>query len=147
MREHAFKFTAAATFALSMLASGCALVGRDYQVPPPKLDAGFIAAGTTKISSEPVTAEIATFWRGFNDAELTALIERALQANGDVRIAQARLQESRALRTEVDAATLPSIGVEANARRRIAGDRPLIRRASAGSASSTSMTGMSETIG
>ena len=119
MREHAFKFTTAATFALSMLASGCALVGRDYQVPPPKLDAGFIAAGTTKISSEPVTAEIATFWRGFNDAELTALIERALQANGDVRIAQARLQESRALRTEVDAATLPSIGVEANARRAI----------------------------
>lgn len=119
MREHAFKFTAAATFALSMLASGCALVGRDYQVPPPKLDAGFIAAGTTKISGEPVTAEIATFWRGFNDAELTALIERALQANGDVRIAQARLQESRALRTEVDAATLPSIGVEANARRAI----------------------------
>lgn len=117
MREPAFKITSAAALALTLLASGCALVGHDYQAPPPKLDASFIGAGATKVNTEPVAADIATFWRGFNDAELSALVERALQANGDVRIAQARLQESRALRTEVDAATLPSIGVEANARR------------------------------
>ena len=120
MHEPAFKRrSTAAVLALTLLASGCALVGRDYQAPPPKLDAGFIGAGAAKVNAEPVAADIATFWRAFNDAELSALVERALQANGDVRIAQARLQESRALRTEVDAATLPSIGVEANAQRSI----------------------------
>lgn len=120
MHEPAFtRRSTAAVLALTLLASGCALVGRDYQAPPPKLDAGFIGAGAAKVNAEPVAADIATFWRAFDDAELSALVERALQANGDVRIAQARLQESRALRTEVDAATLPSIGVEANAQRSI----------------------------
>lgn len=119
MCEPTVKLTAALAIALTMLVSGCALVGRDYRAPPPQLDASFIAAGVSKLNTEAVTADIATFWRGFNDAELSALVERALQANGDVRIAQARLQESRANRTEVDAATLPSIGVEAGASRSI----------------------------
>ena len=119
MREPAFRITTAAALSLTLLASGCALVGRDYQAPPPKLDANFIAAGVSKLNTEPVAADIAAFWRGFNDAELSALVERALQANGDIRIAQARLQESRALREEVDKSTLPSIGVEANANRSI----------------------------
>lgn len=110
---------AAAALALTLLASGCALVGKDYTAPPAKLDPTFIGAGAAKVNAEPVAADIATFWRGFNDAELSALVERALQANGDVRIAQARLQESRANRTEVDAATLPSIGVEGNAQRSV----------------------------
>ncbi len=104
---------------LVLLTPGCALVGRDYQAPPPHLDASFMASGASKVNSAPVAAEIATFWRGFNDTELSALVERALQANGDVRIAQARLQASRANRSEIDAATLPSVGVEANARRAI----------------------------
>ena len=119
MRDRAFTFSGVATLSLALLAPGCALVGRDYSAPPATLDAGFIGAGAAKLNSEPVAAEIATFWRGFNDAELSALVERALQANGDVRIAQARLQASRANRSEVDAATLPSIGVEGNANRTV----------------------------
>ncbi len=123
MREHAStpmaSTSSAAAFALMLLASGCAVVGHDYQPPPPKLDTSFIASGASKVNSAPVAAEIATFWRGFNDTELSALVERALQANGDVRIAQARLQASRANRSEVDAATLPSIGVEGNANRTV----------------------------
>ncbi|MFM9914953.1 MAG: efflux transporter outer membrane subunit [Rhizobacter sp.] len=119
MREPAFKIAAAAALSLTLLASGCALVGHDYQAPAAKLDASFIGAGATNINRETVAADIATFWRGFNDAELSALVERSLQANGDIRIAQARLQESRALRTEVDASTLPSVGIEGNAKRSI----------------------------
>ncbi|MDL2339591.1 MAG: TolC family protein, partial [Pseudomonadota bacterium] len=119
MHKPTLNLSGAAALALTLLASGCALVGPDYVAPPPKLDASFIGAGAAKVNPEPVAADIATFWRGFNDAELSALVERALQANGDVRIAQARLQESRALRTEVDTSTLPSIGVEANAKRSI----------------------------
>ncbi len=123
MRDPAFRLMscakASAALTLAMLVSGCAWVGHDYQAPPAKLGAGFIGAGVAKVNSEPVAADIATFWRGFNDAELSALVERALQANGDVRIAQARLQESRANRNEIDTQTLPSISLDANAKRSI----------------------------
>jgi multidrug efflux system outer membrane protein len=123
MRDSAFKLTpragACGALALAMLVSGCAWVGHDYQPPPAKLNAGFIGAGVAKVNSEPVAADIVSFWRGFNDAELTALVERALQANGDVRVAQARLQESRANRSEIDTQTLPSVSIEANAKRSI----------------------------
>ncbi len=105
--------------ALAILASGCAVVGPDYQPPTAAVDAAFINAGAAASNSNPVAADIATFWRGFNDAELTALVEHALHANGDVRVAQARLQESRAVQSEIDAATLPSVGVEANATRSV----------------------------
>ena len=110
---------ASAAVMLALFVSGCAWVGRDYQVPPAKLDTSFIGAGVTKVNSEPVASDIAAFWRGFNDAELSALVERALQANGDVRIAQARLQESRANRSEIDTQTLPSISLDANASRAV----------------------------
>ncbi len=118
---------AGACAALAMLASGCAWVGRDYQAPPAQLDAGFIGAGAAKVNSEPVADAIASFWRGFNDAELTALVERALQANGDVRVAQARLQESRANRSEIDTQTLPSVSIEANAKRSVSPPSSMVR--------------------
>jgi outer membrane protein, multidrug efflux system len=104
---------------LLSMASGCAIVGPDYQAPTPALDAAFIGAGVAKPNANPVAADIATFWRGFNDAELNALVDRALQANGDVRVAQARLQESRAAQSEIDASTLPSVGVAANSSRSV----------------------------
>lgn len=123
MREPAFQLKpgakASAALVLAMLTSGCAWVGHDYQAPPAKLDASFIGAGVAKVNGEPVAVDIATFWRGFNDAQLTALVERALKANGDVRVAQARLQESRANRLEIDTQTLPSISLDANAKRSV----------------------------
>ena len=123
MRDPAFRLIscvkASAALTLAMLASGCAWVGHNYQVPAAKLDARFIGAGVARVNSGPVAPDIATFWRGFNDAELSALVERALQANGDVRIAQARLQESRANRSEIDTQTLPSVSIEANAKRSV----------------------------
>jgi multidrug efflux system outer membrane protein len=109
----------AAALALALLGAGCAAVGPDHHTPAAHLDAGFIGAGATVLNTQPVGAAIATFWRGFNDAELSALIERALQANGDVRIAQARLQEASAARSEVDASTLPQFDAQAGASRSI----------------------------
>jgi hypothetical protein len=62
-------------------------------------------------------ADIARFWRGFNDPVLTQLVERALGANGDVRIAQARLRESRALLQGARAELLPEVGASADVTR------------------------------
>jgi len=78
----------ACAIAASLLCAGCAAVGPNYQTPPSALDAGFIGAGATVLNTQPVGADIATFWRGFNDPALDALVERALQANGDVRIVE-----------------------------------------------------------
>ena len=109
--------------ALAVL-SGCAL-GPDYKRPALALEGGFINAGASGVNAEQTSADIATFWRGFNDGALSALIERAIAANGDVRLAQARLQEARANQGETDAAGGPGVGVDANATRAI---RPITQQ-------------------
>lgn len=102
--------------ATALLAAGCA-VGPDYQRQAPPLDAGFLNAGAASTNAAPVGEDIARFWRGFGDPALDALVDRALAANGDVRIAQARLQEARANQGEADAQLLPSVGVDAGVTR------------------------------
>ncbi|HSV70882.1 MAG TPA: efflux transporter outer membrane subunit [Methylibium sp.] len=104
--------------------SACA-VGPDYQRPAAKLDAGFVNAGATAANAQAVSADIVAFWRGFNDAALTALVERGLAANGDVRIAQARLQEARANLGEADAAARPGLGIDSGITRSV---RPITQQ-------------------
>ncbi len=103
----------------AMVLAGCA-VGPDYKRPAAQLDTGFINAGADATNAQAPAADIATFWRGFNDPQLNALIERALAANGDVRIAQSRLQEARANLGEADAGGLPVFGVDAAVTRGVA---------------------------
>ena len=96
---------------VALLLAGCA-VGPDYQKPAVALDANFIGAPNTT----PVQ-DISAFWRRFGDAKLDALIERALEANGDVKLASARLQEARAGEAEANAAFRPRIGAQSDATR------------------------------
>lgn len=110
----------ATALAAALFAAGCMTVGPDYQRPATSLDGSFLNVGASRNNDAAPSAEIATFWRGFNDAALNALIERALAANGDVRIAQARLQEARSLQRVADAGTLPTIGAQANGVRAVA---------------------------
>ncbi len=124
--------------ALAMLAlAGCAAVGPDYRAPATALDPGFVGAGVATLNSSPVRDDIAVFWRGFNDAALTGLIDRALAANGDVRIAQARLQEARAGQDEADAASRPGVGVDTSVQRAI---RPLTQQPGASRSERTGNT-------
>lgn len=102
--------------AVTALLAACA-VGPDYKTPATPVDTAFVNAGASATNTEAPGSDIASFWRGFNDAALTQLVEQALAANGDVRIAQARLQEARATLQGVQAAVLPEIGVAANAGR------------------------------
>ena len=97
-----------------VVVAGCA-VGPNYRQPTVPLDATFVNAATANgAASTATSADIATFWRGFGDADLSALVERALAANGDLRIARARLQESRATLQGARAELLPEIGVSAD---------------------------------
>jgi len=121
---------------LAAALAGCAL-GPEHQRPASTLDAGFIAAGSSSVDATATTPDIATFWRGFNDATLSALVEAALAANGDVRIAQARLQEARANQGEADAAARPGLGVDAGVTRAI---RPITQQPGASRSERTGTT-------
>lgn len=125
-----------AAVTLLAIVAGCA-VGPDYSRPAVPLDAGFINAGAASSNAEAPSADIASFWRGFGDAALTALVERAIAANGDVRIAQSRLQEARAQQTEADANALPGAGFTGNATRAV---RPITQQPGASRSERTGTT-------
>ncbi|HSC65510.1 MAG TPA: efflux transporter outer membrane subunit [Caldimonas sp.] len=99
--------------------AACA-VGPDYRAPSVTLDPTYLNAGASSVNAAAPGAEIATFWRGFSDPTLSQLVERALAANGDVRIAQARLRESRALLEGARAEQLPEVDATAGASRSLA---------------------------
>lgn len=114
----------AASAALALLLAGCASVGPDYQPPALALDKSFIAPGKPGSAEGPAELNVAQFWRGFNDAPLNTLMAQALAANGDIRIAQARLQEARANRTDTDAQALPGVELQANGQRTVLPSTP-----------------------
>jgi NodT family efflux transporter outer membrane factor (OMF) lipoprotein len=88
-------------FALVILA-GCT-VGPDYKRPA--------APGSVAGWTEPADAGAVdpVWWRQFGDAQLTALIERALASAPDVREAEARLREARANRDAAAGGALPTL--------------------------------------
>ena len=105
------RLLSSSTAVLAAFALAACAVGPDYRAPTVPLDAGYLNVGASSVNAAAPGAEIATFWRGFGDPMLSQLVERALAANGDVRIAAARLQEARATLRGADAERLPEIGV------------------------------------
>ncbi|MCK9637297.1 MAG: TolC family protein [Methylobacter tundripaludum] len=55
------------------------------------------------------TADLKTWWQGFNDPLLNELIDKALAANHDLKIATARVREANAMVTGAEAALYPSL--------------------------------------
>ncbi len=84
-----------------VLLAGCS-VGPNYRPPQVNVPAQWNEATNT-------TATVVDWWKTFNDPELNSLIERALKANLDLRVAGARLREARALRGGVVWELLPTI--------------------------------------
>ena len=78
-----------------LLLSGCA-VGPNYKQPQTPVPGSFANIPTNAVNSGE--ALLATWWKGFNDAKLDALIDGAIVHNHDLRIATANLKEARALR-------------------------------------------------
>jgi outer membrane protein TolC len=95
-------------------AAGCA-VGPNYHPAPasaaPAWDAPVINGLTDKASAA------SSWWASFNDAELNSLIERATQSNLDLRVAEARLRQARAVRAGSAADLAPEVNASASAAR------------------------------
>lgn len=82
--------------AVSAVLAACA-VGPDYKQPQLTAPDQFVGTDGPGFSAADVEQD---FWRSFGDEQLNALVEQALKANHDIRIATARLREARALRGE-----------------------------------------------
>lgn len=108
-----FSILAAATL---LALSGCA-VGPDYHTPTVVTESGFVSAGASAVDAHAPGPDLATFWRGFDDRVLNQLVEHAIGANYDVRIAEARLQESRAGFAGARAGELPEVDAAGSAGR------------------------------
>ena len=80
--------------ALAAAVSGC-ILGPDYARPERELPAAFENASAAGITQEALLAE---YWTVFGDTALDALVRDAIAANHDLRIARARLEETRASR-------------------------------------------------
>src|SRR5687768_8915121 len=105
----------------ALLLAACA-VGPDYRRPEVATPDTFVGVDATQFSAADVERE---FWKGFNDQQLNELIERALAANHDIRIATARLREARALRGEARLDLAPTVQGSAGYTRAQASERQL----------------------
>ena len=96
---------------LALLLAGCTTVGPDYRAPTVAVPSSYLEPA---ISGE---AQLGQWWRGFGDAQMTALVEQALRQNLDIAMASARIMEARAQEGVVGAGDAPQLGAEASVTR------------------------------
>ncbi len=101
------KPVAPAVLAVSLLLAACA-TDAPYAPPTASVPAGFSQGGG------PVTGETA-WWTAFDDPVLTALIDRALAQNLDVKLAAARVRQARLQAAVVRGRQGPQINAAASA--------------------------------
>lgn len=107
----------------ALVLAGC-VVGPRYQSPSNEVPTGFDTGPAAPPTTAPTTApgalrpvDVTRWWQSLDDAELDSLVERAVRANLDLRIALARLQEARAGEYVVSGGTLPLVDLAAAAGR------------------------------
>lgn len=91
--------------------AGCA-VGPNYQRPAVSAPVQWtepLAGGETNAPASP-----AAWWQSFHDAELNSLVNRAVQSNLDLHVAQARVREARAQAGMADAGLWPTVDGDAS---------------------------------
>ena len=97
------------------LLTACA-VGPNYQAP----HAATVAAAPFAGAASPAftqEAAVDKWWTLYNDPVLTRMVEDALHANTDIRVAAARLEHARALLRNARSARLPTTSIDASATR------------------------------
>ena len=107
------------TFAVLLVASlstGCA-VGPDYVRPDMPLPGRFQGQTAVDHRLAKSSADLATWWTGFDDPQLTQFVTLALEQNLDLAQASARVMQARAGLGASNAALLPSGNVAGQAAR------------------------------
>jgi multidrug efflux system outer membrane protein len=105
-------------------AGGCA-VGPDYHPAAESAPAAWDAPVANGLTDQASASS--SWWESFNDAELDSLIRRAAGSNLDLRVAEARLRQARAVRAGSAADLAPHVNASASAARaRQSRNQPLI---------------------
>jgi NodT family efflux transporter outer membrane factor (OMF) lipoprotein len=97
------------------LFASCA-VGPNYHAPKTQIASGFGELTTTNssvTSSTTTNSPAVDWWRAFKDPELDHLIDEALRENYNLRIAAARVRESRYQRSIIAADLFPNADADA----------------------------------
>jgi len=104
-----------ATLAVALGGAGCE-VGPQYKGPPaqPLARLHNAAAVESRPAATPAP-QIETWWMGFDDPELTSLVDRALAQNLDIAAAMARVEQARAAAREAGAQLLPALDASGSA--------------------------------
>lgn len=100
----------------ALVLAGCAAVGPDYARVEPDAPQEWhtsLRGGLTADLPKPET--LTHWWRSLNDPDLSSLEERAVRGNLDLKIAQARIREARALRGISKADFFPTLDASASA--------------------------------
>src|SRR5574337_381699 len=123
---HLTRLASAAVLGLGL--TGCA-VGPDYREPASTLPAPWTQAASSPDAAPPAApAPDPAWWRRFDDPLLDSLVERALTANTDLRIAGARLRAARASNAQAEAALWPTVNAYGSATRSSDGGRSAVSR-------------------
>jgi NodT family efflux transporter outer membrane factor (OMF) lipoprotein len=94
--------------------AACSTVGPDYRRPATPTPAQYAEApGNTGLAD----ADLAGWWRAFNDPELDTLVNRALAQNLDVQAAAVRIREARANEAVAGANGAPQLDAQASVTR------------------------------
>lgn len=91
--------------------AGCA-VGPNYRKPEVKAPQKWQASQEAVVA--PHTGDLTRWWTTFNDPVLDDLVERAVKSNLDLRLAEARIREARAVRGITDADRWPTLDASAS---------------------------------
>ena len=94
------------------LLSACKSVSTDYERPTLAVPAAY-----TELADQSQTKLSNTWWMQYQDSTLNDLVAKSLQNNTNIKLAVARVEEANAVATEVGAATLPQVDLNAGASR------------------------------
>ena len=97
-----------ATAGLIFLAAGCS-VGPNYEKPGLSVPATWTEARQNGVDTR--ATDLAQWWNAFNDPLLNSLVERAMRSNLDLRLAEARIREARAVRIVTASGAWPAVDV------------------------------------
>lgn len=100
-----------AVLGAALLASACT-VGPNYRAPAPAVPAAFVEPAP-KPAADP--ADLAQWWQGYHDPELTRLIEIGLRQAPDLQTAAARMRQARFQMIEAHAQELPQVNATGSA--------------------------------